>query len=334
MGKRTKRTKRNTVWFREEFDGEDAAEKIKAAIDGWGTDEGELVKILGSHCAEQRLEIAAAFKQSYGEELVDKLQSECGGEFETVLVTMLQDPAYSDAIELYEAMSGAGTTETTLIEVITTKTNEEIEDIKKKYAEKYETELEDDLNGDLNGYFKRLMVSLVCGSRNESFEIDEAEVQGDVDAFIEAGPGIWGTDEASMNKILCQRNKYHLLEFFRRYEERMEGKTVEDTIKDEVDDSLQEGFLAIVETTKNTPRFFAKQIRKCCEGWGTSDNHLIRIIVSRAEVDMIQIKYEYEQLYEKTLEDELRSETGGQYCKMLLALIGVDEADGECEDDD
>ena len=61
----------------------------------------------------------------------------------------------------------------------------------------------------------------------------------------QAGPEAWGTDEASMNKILCQRSRVQLLEFFRRYEDKMEGKTVEETIDEEVGDDLQDGFLAI-----------------------------------------------------------------------------------------
>ena len=54
------------------------------------------------------------------------------------------------------------------------------------FTSEYDTTLEEDLNGDLDGYFRRLMVSLVCGARNENnFEIDEDLEEEDVNAFIE-----------------------------------------------------------------------------------------------------------------------------------------------------
>lgn len=37
------------------------------------------------------------------------------------------------------------------------------------------------------------------------------------------------------------------------------------------------------------------------KGLGTDDDSLIRLIVSRCEIDLANIKYEYERLYGKTL---------------------------------
>jgi len=40
----------------------------------------------------------------------------------------------------------------------------------------------------------------------------------------------------------------------------------------------------------------------CAKGAGTKDDALIRVIVSRCEVDMVQIKQEFQRLHGKTLE--------------------------------
>ena len=57
------------------------------------------------------------------------------------------------------------------------------------------------------------------------------------------------------------------------------------------------------------------------EGLGTRDDDLIRLTVSRCEIDLENIKTEYETLYGKKLVDEVKSETSGDYQKGLLTLI-------------
>lgn len=58
------------------------------------------------------------------------------------------------------------------------------------------------------------------------------------------------------------------------------------------------------------------------KGAGTDDETLMRIIVSRCEIDLEAIKREYSDLYEKTLYSAVKKETSGDYKNALLALIG------------
>lgn len=58
------------------------------------------------------------------------------------------------------------------------------------------------------------------------------------------------------------------------------------------------------------------------KGMGTNDSALIRLIVSRAEIDLHYIKMEYYKKYHKTLQEAVHSETSGNYRKFLIALIG------------
>jgi hypothetical protein len=55
---------------------------------------------------------------------------------------------------------------------------------------------------------------------------------------------------------------------------------------------------------------------------GTNDTTLIRVIVTRTEIDMQYIKGEYLKKYRKTLNDVVHSETSGHYRTFLLSLIG------------
>jgi len=56
---------------------------------------------------------------------------------------------------------------------------------------------------------------------------------------------------------------------------------------------------------------------------GTKDNDLIFICVTRAEVDMENIKQEYNKMYHKSVAQAISGDTSGDYKKILLGLIGM-----------
>ena len=52
---------------------------------------------------------------------------------------------------------------------------------------------------------------------------------------------------------------------------------------------------------RDTPAYFATKLYKSMKGLGTDDATLIRVVVTRCEVDMILIKQVFQRLYQKTL---------------------------------
>jgi len=99
-------------------DYEADAKVLKEAMDGWGTDEEPIILLTVKRSNADRQEILKYYKSSYGEDLFKELNSELGGDLRKVVLGMFRTPVDYDCYELYNAMSGGGTDEGTLIEII------------------------------------------------------------------------------------------------------------------------------------------------------------------------------------------------------------------------
>ncbi|XP_015178427.1 PREDICTED: annexin B9-like isoform X1 [Polistes dominula] len=302
------------------FDARADAEVIRKAMKGFGTDEKAIINVLANRSNLQRQEIASQFKTLYGKDMIKDLKSELSGNFEKLVLAMMMPLPQFYAKELHNAMAGIGTDECVLIEILCTMSNHEIRIIKEAYEAMYGRSLEDDLRSDTSGNFKRLMVSLCCANRDESFDVDPASALEDAKVLLQAGELRFGTDESMFNAILVQRNVPQLKQIFREYEG-ITGHTIEAAIENEFSGDIKKGLLAIVKCVNNRAAFFAEQLYKSMKGLGTDDSRLIRLVVTRCEVDMGEIKEAFKNEYGESLEDFISGDCSGHYKKCLLALV-------------
>uniref|UniRef100_A0A667YP88 Annexin n=1 Tax=Myripristis murdjan TaxID=586833 RepID=A0A667YP88_9TELE len=275
-------------------------EVLRKAMKGFGTDEGAIIELLGSRTNKQRVPMVAAYKTTYGKDLIHDLKSELTGNFEKLVLAMLMTPAQFDAFELREAIKGAGTDEACLIEILASRSNAEIREINHVYKSEYGKSLEDAISSDTSGHFRRLLISLSQGNRDEKETVDISLAKQDAQKLYAAGENKVGTDESQFNAILCARSKPHLRAVFQEYQQ-MCGRDIEKSICREMSGHVEDGMVA---------------------GAGTKDRTLIRIMVSRSEVDMLDIRQEYVKTYGKSLYTDISSDTSGDYKKLLLKLCG------------
>jgi annexin A7/11 len=70
--------------------------------------------------------------------------------------------------------------------------------------------------------------------------------------------------------------------------------------------------------------YFMQILRKSTKGIGTYDSRLIRVILTRTEIDMQPIKIAYYSKYGKPLTHVVRADTPKHYEDFLLHLVGTD----------
>uniref|UniRef100_A0A3Q0SRW0 Annexin n=1 Tax=Amphilophus citrinellus TaxID=61819 RepID=A0A3Q0SRW0_AMPCI len=300
---------RGTVTEAANFNPDADAQNLREAMKGAGTNEATIIDILACRTNAQRQRIKVAYKQTVGKDLADDLSSELSGNFRSVVLGLLMPAPVYDAYELRTAMKGAGTEEACLIDILASRSNGEINTINEVYKK-----------GNRVTIISIHLVSMFAG-RDESDKVDEAQAVKDAKEIYEAGEARWGTDEVKFLTVLCVRNEKHLLRVFEEYQ-KISGRDIEESIKREMSGCLEDVFLAIVKCVRSKPMFFAERLYKSMKGLGTTDSVLIRIMVARAEIDMLDIKAQFQKMYGKSLYSFIKGDTSGDYRKILLMLCG------------
>ncbi|KAH7549435.1 hypothetical protein JRO89_XS13G0032200 [Xanthoceras sorbifolium] len=250
-----------------------------------------------------------------------RLASELTGDFERAVLLWMQNPAERDATLIRNSLTKDSFNPRPANEVICSRTPSMIQSIKQYYYSKFGATLEQDIGRYTTGDHQKLLLALVTTPRYEGPEFDRMAADEDAKALYKAGERKIGTDENTFIRIFSGRSSAHLAYVSFAYAN-MYGTPLKKVVKGETSGNFQQCLSTILQCIENPAAFFAKELHKSMKGVGTNDSALIRLIVSRAEIDLQYIKAEYVKKYKKPLQDAVHSETSGNYKKFLLALLG------------
>ncbi|KAB1255887.1 Annexin A10 [Camelus dromedarius] len=161
-------------------------------------DKDLLLDILTQRSGAQRQVIAEAYQGMCGRDLLGDLKEKLSGHFKDVMVGLMYPPPSYDAHELWHAMKGAGTEENCLIDILASRTNGEIFQMREAYYMQYSSDLQEDIYSETSGHFRDTLVNLVQEFQNISG-------QDIVDAINECYDGYF--QELLVAIVLCVRDK-------------------------------------------------------------------------------------------------------------------------------
>ena len=178
--------------------------------------------------------------------------------------------------------------------------------------------------GDTSGYYQRMLVVLLQANRDPDTAIDDAQVELDAQALFQAGELKWGTDEEKFITIFGTRSVSHLRRVFDKYMT-ISGFQIEETIDRETSGNLEQLLLAVVKSIRSIPAYLAETLYYAMKGAGTDDHTLIRVVVSRSEIDLFNIRKEFRKNFATSLYSMIKGDTSGDYKKALLLLCGGED---------
>ncbi|KAJ6646446.1 Annexin B9 [Pseudolycoriella hygida] len=252
-----------TVHPAEKFSYAQDGEKLKKEMKGFGTDEQAIIKILTSSSHSQRLSIVKYFKEENNRELLEELKEELGEKFDDLTYALITTVAEYFSYEFNSLLEAENVDERALIEIVCTRSSDDVKEIINQYPKSYEQSLIGHVGKSTPA--RRLVSAILNGIKD--------------------------------------------------------GQTAAEVVQAETSDELKEAVAIAAECLQNPIAFFANSLNQALNG---DVNHkvLTRIIATRSEIDLADVKTAYESAFSQKLGNDIKSKASDDYKIALGALIG------------
>lgn len=229
-------------------------------------------------------------------------------------------PAERDAFLANEAARKWNPSNRVLIEIACARPSGELLAARQAYHARYKRSLEEDVAAHTTGDFRKLLVPLVTAYRYEGEEVNMSLAKSEAKLLHKKISDKAYNDEEII-RIITTRSKAQLLATFNQYNDQ-QGHPINKDLKSDPKDEYLAALRAVIRCLTVPARYFEKVIRHAINKVGTDEGALTRVITSRAEVDLEQIKAIFQQRNSVPLDHAVAGDTSGDYKSMLLALLG------------
>ncbi|XP_072961801.1 annexin D4-like [Typha angustifolia] len=303
--------------------------KAFSGLGGLGVDETELVSTVAKW--RKQPEKRAQFRRNFPGFFTDKgIIEKCEDDyiiqlktefsrFKNIMVLWAMHPWERDARWAHHVLHKAYPS-TIILEIACTRSSEELLGARKAYQALFHHSLEEDVAYHVKENYRNLLVGLVSSYRYEGPRVDEEVAKSEAKVLghaVKSGGSAKLLENNEVIRILTTRSKLHLRAVFKYYKQ-MHEKLIEEDLSHEV--CLQEA----VKCLDSPPKYFSQVIdisfKKDADK--RAKDALTRVIVSRSDVDMEEIREAYQKQYGAKLEDMIAKNTHGHYKDALLSLVG------------
>lgn len=298
-------------------------ERLKKALDGFGTDEEAVIWVLGHRNASQRRKIRDTYQQLYNKSLIDSLRSELSGDFRNAVILWMYDPPERDAKLAKQALEMKKKSIKqlqVLVEISCASSPHHLMAVRQVYGSLFECSLEEDIASTVSLPLRKLLVGLVSSYRYDRQLVDSGIANSEASKLHEA-INMKELDHNHVVSILSTRNLFQLRATFECYKQNY-GTSIDQDIKSCGNGDLKSLLTMVICCIETPEKHFAQVIKDSVIGLGTDEDSLNRAIVSRAEIDMTRIREEYSKLSKTSLKDDVIGDTSGDYKNFLLTLLG------------
>ena len=298
------------------------AKVCHSAISGMGTDCKALIRLMVTCPHEVMDKTREAYSRLYGNDLVSDMGGEwaIGGDFKRILCALakkhperiVEEPDYAaDVATLRDAVEGLGTDEEAIIDVLSNKTFDQIEELKEAYKVEHGELLKERIKAETTGLFESE------GFRNTLMGLLTKREEQIAFYLKEAFEGWFANDDWGLISMLVHRTESEMREIRNAYTQ-VHGSDLIADIRKNCGGDYEKALVALVAPRART---IARGIKACMSGWISSTNKgsLIALLTHR-DAEMKFIRDAFEKEARKSLISFIKKECSGEFEKALVSL--------------
>jgi hypothetical protein len=319
---------------------ENKSTQFHEALSGKDLNEQSIENLTDILCVttnEERQLIRSYFKKSYNHPIQNDIKERFTGDLsllQEIMINMFDTPYEYDARELRKALSDSlGDEDDTIIEIFSSRPKDHLNTVDLAYSKFYDTSLKDELKSQLPKQFAEFLLLLMDSDRPDEQTLSGDEAYEIAQEIIKNGTKVYASDAELFKKVFVEKSRIDLILVSRAYyeltekclyeafeEENVVAKSIFNDEEEEkkVRNKNIKLIKALIFTVITPAEFFAKKLITALKEFTTDINTLIRILITRREIDMDAIN-EY---YTKETNSDLKNDVENESTCMNYPYIG------------
>ena len=279
-------------------------------------DEEAIYDLITKTSLSDRISISRYYRGAYNSSLFSDIQSKIGGDYGYLAAQMFLSP-----IEfcLHHLKLGLKKDFETVLEILTSKTNEELKVIEKVYKLDTGNDLRSDILKEYKGVIGKNLVLMFDTPRSNNSRLRKNECERLAKLLVEKDPKLWVEDEKIFKDIFLMKSPEELV-LIARYYFNITGNNLAEVADKKLKDKNQLLIKEILFNNIMPHELFAEKIYSSMKGIGTNEEKLSRALVSRCEIDMPLIREMYEYKYKTPMKEDIIGDNSGMYQKLCVYL--------------
>ena len=282
-------------------------------------DEETIVTILSTTSNLDRQIIRLFYKKKFPNLIQKDIQTQLSGDFGKLVLNLFDLPYEYDARELHRSLTSFSKDEKAIIEIIITRPRSHLTLVQKIYKKFYNVSLKNDILNLSDKTFSEFLITILASNRPSGLTLKQNDAYNIAKDIIKNGVKQYGKNVNLFKQVFVDRSREDLIMISRAFYD-LYKKNLYDVIDNEISGTNKKLIKDILFGLITPAQWFAKKAYKAMKGAGTDEKTLNRVIVSRAEIDMEDIRDYYFRDRNTDLRNDIDGDCSGAYGQLLMNL--------------